>query len=519
MVLLLSLRNSSSQSKMPTSSLLKRTFEKMRGPRSGSRPSLLASIDTSSSSSETVNTVSSGQPQPDVMNFLIALCPEDVLPKILAFAGPQKTAALSKVNRVWRDVIAEDRTWRVLCEDLYKVCSYLHCLFQYSKNRNSIQKQNLSETRASRAYRTNSCCSSLAHPIRCVTFLFRQWTPEQATPVSWKHFYRKNPVVPTDYPSIHAALTELSNGSEKKLRQDEKVRILVRPGLYDMPEAVTVHATRRTIQVTIEGMTYLPETFTGSNKASLEFSDRNLRRVTLVSKTRLRNEPLFRVIRGRLVLKNLSLQHMSSGCGVGSGNSAILVQPSDAEESILRLPRSMPKAAAVVKSVEVVSKSGRGVVALDGGCLLIKDSYIHNCAATGVYVGGHACRVHLEAVDVTENGDGNHLIGGIRRGHSGMCIEQGVVSLSDCNVSLNSASGISIVSPDLTELTLKKTDLLTNFGRPINLQMGNMDQIAIDKDCKLAFFGSGDDDWSNPRSGILVAERDDEESEAQSPDL
>jgi hypothetical protein len=284
-----------------------------------------------------------------------------------------------------------------------------------------------------------------------------------------------------------------------------------------MPEAVTIHATRRTLQVTIEGMTYLPETFTASNKASLEFSDRNIRRVTLVSKTRLRNEPLFRVIRGRLVLKNLNLEHMSSGCGVGSGNSAIQVQPPAAEESILQLPRSEPKAAAVIKSVEVVSNSGRGVVALDGGSVLIKDSYIHDCAATGVYVGGHACRVHLETVDVTENGDGNPLIGGIRRGHSGICIEQGVVSLTDCNVSLNSTSGISIVSADLTELTLKKTDLLTNFVRPLHLQMGNMDQIAIDKDCKLAFYGSGD--WSRPRSSLLVAERDDEESEAQSPDL
>jgi hypothetical protein len=78
--------------------------------------------ETSSSSIGTVNTVASEQPQPNVMDFLADLCPEDVLPKILAFAGPQKTAALSKVSRVWRDVINEDQTWRVLCEDLYKVC-------------------------------------------------------------------------------------------------------------------------------------------------------------------------------------------------------------------------------------------------------------------------------------------------------------------------------------------------------------------------------------------------------------
>jgi hypothetical protein len=84
----------------------------IRGPRSRLRASL-PFIETENMEST-----------PNVMEFLIDVCPEDVLPKILAFAGPQKTAALSKVNRVWRDVIAEEWTWRVLCEDLYKVRSY-----------------------------------------------------------------------------------------------------------------------------------------------------------------------------------------------------------------------------------------------------------------------------------------------------------------------------------------------------------------------------------------------------------
>jgi hypothetical protein len=105
---------------MSTSISLKKALEKIRGTRSRRRSSL--------SSIETPNMASSGQPQPNVMHFLIDVCPEDVLPKILAFAGPQKTAALSQVNRVWRDIVAEDGTWRVLCEDLYKVCSHLYCL-------------------------------------------------------------------------------------------------------------------------------------------------------------------------------------------------------------------------------------------------------------------------------------------------------------------------------------------------------------------------------------------------------
>jgi hypothetical protein len=100
------------KSKKSPSIYLMKAFKLIRGPR-GRRKSSLSSISTDHLSSIS-----------NVMDFLIGICPEEVIPKILAFAGPQKTAALSKVNRVWRDVIAEERTWRVLCEDLYKVHSY-----------------------------------------------------------------------------------------------------------------------------------------------------------------------------------------------------------------------------------------------------------------------------------------------------------------------------------------------------------------------------------------------------------
>jgi hypothetical protein len=103
------------KTRLPPSIYLTKALRQLRGPRIRRQPSL-------SSFGETETTESSEPSTPNVMEFLINVCPEDVLPKILAFAGPQKTAALSKVNRVWRDVINEDWTWRVLCEDLYKVC-------------------------------------------------------------------------------------------------------------------------------------------------------------------------------------------------------------------------------------------------------------------------------------------------------------------------------------------------------------------------------------------------------------
>jgi hypothetical protein len=53
--------------------------------------------------------------------FLETECPQDVLPKILAYAGPKKAAALSKTNRFWKNVTSKEGTWRVMCEELYKV--------------------------------------------------------------------------------------------------------------------------------------------------------------------------------------------------------------------------------------------------------------------------------------------------------------------------------------------------------------------------------------------------------------
>ena len=56
------------------------------------------------------------------MEFLELACPEEVLPKVLAFAGPQTTAALAKTNSTWKKFIVDtDSTWKVLCQELYKV--------------------------------------------------------------------------------------------------------------------------------------------------------------------------------------------------------------------------------------------------------------------------------------------------------------------------------------------------------------------------------------------------------------
>jgi len=62
------------------------------------------------------------EPTPLVLQWMEDECPHDLVPKILAFCGPQTTAALSKCgSRFWYQLIGKDETWKVLCEELYKV--------------------------------------------------------------------------------------------------------------------------------------------------------------------------------------------------------------------------------------------------------------------------------------------------------------------------------------------------------------------------------------------------------------
>jgi hypothetical protein len=129
---------------------------------------------------------------------------------------------------------------------------------------------------------------------------------------------------------------------------------------------------------------------------------------------------------------------------------------------------------ASIQDCEIVSHSGRGVVVNDGGNVTISRSYIHDCAATGIYVGSHACLLTLHESDLITNGFGNQLAAsvganGVHPGHSGFYLENGNAALQDCNVSNNSSCGISVSSSE-SRLTLDHSDVVAN---------GNANQIDV----------------------------------------
>ncbi len=123
----------------------------------------------------------------------------------------------------------------------------------------------------------------------------------------------------------------------------------------------------------------------------------------------------------------------------------------------------VPAPTAIIENVAISSATGRGIVNIDGGHVTIRNCYVHDCAATGIYVGGPDSRAHIERTDVMRNGNGNTTLRrGIARGHSGVYLEQGHANIVDCNISLNCLTGISAVSPDNAILNLEQSELVSN---------------------------------------------------------
>jgi len=411
---------------------------------------------------------------PNVMQWMQSDCPKDVVPSILAFAGPQKVATIGKTNRFWRQVMEQEETWSRLCESLYK------------------------------------------------------WREGDDIPQSWKKYYQYNPCVPVDYSSIHSAINETTTTAQRDSSKPGAVRVLLRAGRYNLRKAITIDGkdtnpndiySNHSVSVSIETMTYSPghcrngdlglhsmephlpsgqsrkklktsiknifrcrtvdvenedednfdhhDSFDESlensilpSDGSVTSGDRGINRATLVLTSRRHNEPLLRVDYGSFTLRNINLIHGSSGNDIWNGNSAIQIQPrviSDTE------PVYVPAPTVTLDCVDVTSWSGRGIVSVDGGHLKINNSYIHDCAATGIYIGGSGSRATIEHSDVIFNGKGNRKTRrGIAAGHSGIYLEQGDASIIDCNISRNSLTGISAISPDNAVMTLKESDLFSN---------------------------------------------------------
>jgi Right handed beta helix region len=247
---------------------------------------------------------------------------------------------------------------------------------------------------------------------------------------------------------------------------------------------------------------------------------------TLVLQTRRHNEPAVCVRQGKVTLTNLEIQHFAHGLDIWNGNAAIQVQPPPSSNTNdLQPPRVVePRPTAILQGCQVTSSSGRGIVNIDGGHVTIRQCAIYNCAATGVYIGGPGSEAVLQDSDVFRNGVGNHRTTGsagssrrggaaagrgIARGHSGVYLEQGSAQIRNCNISENTLTGISAVSPDNAILHLSDTSLIANGTFQLELpsigsnarDQSRIENNQLSSSTSQAAGGSG----SAGRSGLLPA--------------
>ena len=61
------------------------------------------------------------QSSDNALAWMQSECPLDVLPKIIAYTGPQIAWNLNLTNKFWHSFFHKESTWRTMCEELYKV--------------------------------------------------------------------------------------------------------------------------------------------------------------------------------------------------------------------------------------------------------------------------------------------------------------------------------------------------------------------------------------------------------------
>jgi hypothetical protein len=184
------------------------------------------------------------------------------------------------------------------------------------------------------------------------------------------------------------------------------------------------------------------------------------KQATMVLRSRRNNEPVFRVRQGVVYLHNVEIQHNSLGLDIWNGNAAVQIQPPLGEDDH-PIPVE-PRPTAFLDHVHISSQTGRGIVNIDGGKVILRKCAITDCAATGVYIGGPGSHAIIDTSDVIRNGVGNRIRRGIARGHSGIYLEQGIASIRNTNISSNTLTGISVVSPENAFLTLENSTLMNN---------------------------------------------------------
>lgn len=142
-----------------------------------------------------------------------------------------------------------------------------------------------------------------------------------------------------------------------------------------------------------------------------------------------------------LSLHNLILLHYSEGTDLWHGNCAVYCH-GDMTHTYL-------------EGCSIQSDSGRGVVISNGAGVNVARSAIHDCAATGLYLGDEGSCLDLTTSNILRNGFGRRRpvpdnsnpprAPTIQAGHSGLYVEASDCTIRNSFVAQNCLTGLSVV--------------------------------------------------------------------------
>lgn len=238
-----------------------------------------------------------------------------------------------------------------------------------------------------------------------------------------------------DFPTINEALTISPPGTT----------ITIRPGIYEerliIEDSVKIRASDPTQGAALVWyQPSSPERDPSSNEASSSLSSSSSSPST---RPPYDNESLIEIEESctYVSLKNLTLLHYSEGTDLWDGNCAVYCHGDLTHTSL--------------EECSIQSDSGRGIVVKNGAEVILIRSSIHDCAATGVYVGGDGSIVDIISSNILRNGFGRRPLDdvrlermrppGTREGHSGLYIEQGDVEIRNTLIAENCLTGMSVV--------------------------------------------------------------------------
>ncbi len=436
----------------------------------------------------------------NVLEWMLEEAPSGIVPQILSFVGSRKLQVLSRLNKEWSRLVLSEETWQTLCVDTGKwkvgdpkpqhswldlYCTSPCVPIDYDTVESALTSITTNLTPIDEGKRIS--IRLLLHPAEYVlndSLVIRTLGSTQISVETLEEFpcqkkgnlHREDSVSTvlidgTDIVNSNASISDFGSVSRSSLRGNNRRKAFTLQKLQNHFESAKRILKKSSC---LPAIPTASADSTDSHTAAIEFQGEHtmlcpidegqkLRRAKLILKSPKQNKPLFLVQEGLLHLKNIDLCHYSSGADIWRGNAALQLQPY-VEPHLAATVVAIRQPTVVLTNVDIVSHSGRGIVAIDGGKVTAKKCRIHHCAATGIFVSGFASEATVEECDIVSNGFGNRLsTRGVPPGHSGIFVSTGYVRIIHSNVSHNSLTGVTPAqSNNLSEVHIVTSTLIGN---------------------------------------------------------